>query len=246
MNRIKWFFTAFSHYLTLFFLKFYSKKNQVIFICGAPRSGTSWVSDVVAIYYNLPRPKHYLLPVLFDSVIHTHIILDPTKYKNVIYVRRNGLDAYLSWYRSIRSRILNDKDFVGMDEFKKLFKDVRDSNNTSNNVKKLIEFDNRRRDGIAKKLKKISQFSKGEFDGYVDYETAILDPFTVFNKVITKISGECDNPRLRQVLSLLDKKAQQKLSEQRRSTMINTTPSTHVGVFTQDVIDYYESIISSN
>ena len=245
MYRIKWFFTALSHYLSLFMLKFYSKNNQVIFICGAPRSGTSWVSDVIALYYNLPRPKHYLLPVLFDSVIHTHVILDPGKYKNVVYVQRNGLNAYLSWYKSIKHRILNHKNFVGVAEYKQAFKDVNDSDNTSYNVKKLIEIDNDRRDGIAKKLKKINQFSYGKLDGHVDYDIAILDPLAVFNKVITKISGDCDNDRLEKVLSILDKKAQQSLSEKRRSTLINKQPSEYEGVITQDVIDYYESITNN-
>jgi hypothetical protein len=246
MYRIKWFFTALSHYLSLFILRFYGKNNQVIFICGAPRSGTSWVSDVIALYYNLPRPKHYLLPVLFDSVIHTHVILDPVKYKNVVYVQRNGLNAYLSWYRAIKNRILHHKKFVGMASFKRAFRDVTDINNTSYNVKKLIEIDNDRRDGIAKKITKIKRFSLGQLDGHVDYEAAILDPLMVFSNVITKISGECDNTRLDKVLSLLDKKAQQTLSEQRRSTIINVNPSSYEGVITQDVIDYYESIINSN
>ncbi len=246
MYRIKWFFTALSHYLSLFILKYYSRKNQVIFICGAPRSGTSWVSDVIALYYNLPRPKHYLLPILFDSVIHTHIILDPTKYKNIVYVQRNGLNAYLSWYRAIKSRILNEKEFVGVTGYKRAFKDVSDDNNTSYNVQKLIEIDNYRREGIAKKLKKIKKFSFEMFDKHINYEAALLDPEAAFNKVITNISGECDSARLVKVLSILDKKAQQALSEQRRSTMINEQPSEYDGVISQDVIDYYENIIKNN
>ena len=63
--------------------------------------------------------------------------------------------------------------------------------------------------------------------------------------IYTKISGDCDNDRLEKVLSILDKKAQQSLSEKRRSTLINKQPSEYEGVITQDVIDYYESITNN-
>ncbi|WP_171208065.1 MULTISPECIES: hypothetical protein [unclassified Ruegeria] len=47
-------------------------RDKSVAICGYPRSGTSWVSAVLARYYFLPVPRHYHLPQLYPQVLHGH------------------------------------------------------------------------------------------------------------------------------------------------------------------------------
>ena len=92
-----WFMKGSAHYLTMHIGFRYAKQFPMYFVVGFPRSGTSWLSDLVADYYNLPRPKHYYLPVAFASVLHTHFKPN-RRFKNTFYTHRDGRDAYTSYY----------------------------------------------------------------------------------------------------------------------------------------------------
>ena len=244
MHRISWFFKGISHYLTIFILKFYQKNHQVIFVCGSPRSGTSWVSDVLAFYYNLPRPKHYVLPLVFESIIHTHSILDPKKYNECFYVIRDGKNSFLSQYYILKKLIMSQKKFVGQDFYIKLFKDVSDEKNTSHNVLLLMKEESKKRDNLFKKNKKIESYKANGENRIIIYEEAIDNPVEVFANAITENSGECDLNRLNQVLELLSKKSQNKLPLKRKSTLINKVPSEAKNIFEKDALDYYNKMMS--
>ncbi len=96
-SRVDWFMKGSAHYLTMHIGFRYAKNFPMYFVVGFPRSGTSWLSDLVADYYNLPRPKQYYLPVAFASVLHTHFKPN-RKFKNTFYTYRDGRDAYTSYY----------------------------------------------------------------------------------------------------------------------------------------------------
>jgi len=241
MHFITWLFTAVSHYLSLFILRFYSKNKTVIFICGAPRSGTSWVSDVLAFYYNLPRPKHYLLPIMFESVIHTHAILNPRKFKSCFFVIRDGRDSYLSHYYKIRDSILSGKKIFGQKKYLKLFKDPSLSENTSTNVLELMKHDRKRKNSLIEKNNKILTYEKEFNVPVIRYEDARANPLENFSKAITKFSGTCDTERLARVLELLSKDSQRKLSPERRSTNINRSSTDWKNTLNQKTLNYYNS-----
>ena len=139
-NFVIWFTEGLSHYLTIILAKYLVNKKSIniFFVSGPPRSGTSWVSDVIAVYFNLPRPKHYKLPLFFDSIIHTHVILKEKYIDKVIYVKRNGLEAYISKYRALKRDMLNDRGFIYKKKFLKIFKDINKQSNTDYNIKSLI------------------------------------------------------------------------------------------------------------
>jgi hypothetical protein len=242
--KISWFFKATSHYLTLFILRFYQQKHQVVFVCGSPRSGTSWVSDVLAFYYNLPRPKHYILPVVFESVIHTHQILDIKKYKECFFVIREGKNSFLSQYYMIKKLILQKKNFVGKNFYVKLFKDVSNEDNTSHNVLLLMKEDSKKSNNLFKRNQKILEYKLNVDNSIIIYEDALKNPIDTFAKAITSNSGECDYDRLQLVLDLLSKKAQNKLPGKRKSTVINKVPSDAKNVFEKDALDYYNKMMS--
>lgn len=239
-HKLIWFFEAASHYITLWLLKFHSRNNDVIFLCGAPRSGTSWVSDVLSYYFNLPRPKHYRLPILFDAVVHTHVMLNPEKYKKTYFVIRDGRNSYLSYYYMLRKDILSEKNFVKRSHYLKIFKDVKDEANISYNVLVLMKDDMKQHDSIFKSTKKILDYQKAGVAPVIVYEEAQADPMGVFSKAIRFYSGDCDMERLEKVLNLQSKKAQRKMPQNRRSTTINSSSSDWTKIFDEETIAFYE------
>ena len=67
------------------------------FVCGYPRSGTTWFNEMLADYLNLPRPNHYIFPIGFAPVIHTHWNAD-SYLNDCFYNVRDGRDAVVSAY----------------------------------------------------------------------------------------------------------------------------------------------------
>jgi hypothetical protein len=64
---------------------------------GYPKSGTTWLCNLMSSYLDLPFVRNYRLPVLMPCVIHSHWLptanLPPT-----IYVVRDGRDVIVSRY----------------------------------------------------------------------------------------------------------------------------------------------------
>jgi hypothetical protein len=65
--------------------------------CGYPKSGTSWLSFLLADYLRLPRPRRYVLPVAMPSVIHAHWRYHK-RLSRVVYLHRDGRDVMVSLY----------------------------------------------------------------------------------------------------------------------------------------------------
>lgn len=67
------------------------------FGAGYPRSGTTWLCQLMAGYLDVPFPRRYRLPVCRPSVIHSHW-LPPARPPHTIYVVRDGRDVLVSRY----------------------------------------------------------------------------------------------------------------------------------------------------
>lgn len=118
-ERTEWFLKGSSHYFTHIIGNMYAEKLPMYFVCGFPRSGTSWFSEMLAGYLNLPRPKHYYLPIAFPSVVQTHA-KPTTKVKNCFYIYRDGRDVYLSFY-FLLLKSLKNKNHIYYDYWVKRF-----------------------------------------------------------------------------------------------------------------------------
>lgn len=119
-SRADWFLKASAHHLTMRIAYRYAKVFPMYFVVGFPRSGTSWLSDLIADYYNLPRPKDYYLPIAFASVLHTHS--KPNKrMKNIFYIYRDGRDAYTSYYFYEKRYVRENPESFYSQQFKKLW-----------------------------------------------------------------------------------------------------------------------------
>lgn len=72
-------------------------RNATVAVCGFPRSGTSWISAVLAAYYDLPVPRHYVVPQFRPHVMHGHD-LRLGRLGRVFYMVRSPFDLYPSLF----------------------------------------------------------------------------------------------------------------------------------------------------
>lgn len=126
-----------SHHVTIWFGKRYGHHFPMYFVCGFPRSGTTWVSEILADYLNLPRPRHYIFPIGFASVIHTHASAK-SGLTNCFYVVRDGRDAMVSLYFSTMNHMRREQ-YPAKRRFTKLFGVNFDPNDVQNNLPLFLE-----------------------------------------------------------------------------------------------------------
>ena len=67
-----------------------------------PKSGGSWLSQMLAEALELPNPRNRL-PMLRSSIMHGHY-LKPARMKNVVLVWRDGRDVMVSHYHHLVSQ----------------------------------------------------------------------------------------------------------------------------------------------
>jgi hypothetical protein len=103
---------ALSHHVTWFLGRKFSRTFPFVFVIGYPKSGTTWVSQLIADYLQLPFAQHSLLPVGCPAVVHGHERASK-KYPRGLYVMRDGRDALTSMY-FFNTRRLSEGDNPAM------------------------------------------------------------------------------------------------------------------------------------
>ena len=97
------FVIAASHHLTFMLGRVFPRTFPLVFVLGFPKSGTSWVCQLVAEYMRLPFPQNSLFPIGFPAVVHGHEVVRPG-FSNAIYVVRDGRDAMVSLYYHLQGQ----------------------------------------------------------------------------------------------------------------------------------------------
>ncbi len=97
-----------SHHLTFTLGRYFPKTFPFVFVIGFPKSGTSWVCQMIAEYMRLPFPQNAILPIGFPAVVHGHETTRQT-FPNAVYVMRDGRDAMASLYHHICGQSHHDQ-----------------------------------------------------------------------------------------------------------------------------------------
>lgn len=92
----QWFLRGAASHLTRAFVTRFSAARSVA-VCGYPRSGTSWVSEVLAGYYDLPCHRHFQWPKFHAQVLHTHD-LELGDIRRIFYIVRSPYHSYVSLF----------------------------------------------------------------------------------------------------------------------------------------------------
>jgi hypothetical protein len=97
-----------SNHLTWLIGTWFPKAVPIVFVAGYPKSGTTWVSQLLADYLQLPLAQFSLLPVGCEAVVQGHQRIWKRSARGV-YVLRDGRDVLASMYFQL-TRHIRDGD----------------------------------------------------------------------------------------------------------------------------------------
>lgn len=118
----------------------FSEAIPMYFVIGYPKSGTTWVTQLVADYLMMPYPQHMLLPATFPAVIHGHEAVERRLLGACVYTVRDPRDAVLSYYwRSNKQLKGNESSGALLAYQRSLLKDPESLDDHEGNLPVFIE-----------------------------------------------------------------------------------------------------------
>ncbi len=178
-----------------------SESTPYYLITEFPKSGGSWVGQMMAAYFDVPFPRNKNVSLLrrYPCVLHGHHKFSP-HFKNVIYLVRDGRDTMVSsYFHELFDNERNPAWAVARFRAEHRFEDYND---VKGNLPAFIEYK------FTKYASVMFTNSWSEFVVYVTdknanvikYEDLLLDAPATFGKAIGKIIGEePDMDRIREI-----------------------------------------------
>lgn len=77
--------------------KHWGEEFPFYYVMEYPKSGGTWLAQMIADYLQIPRPNRPVFPIGFESVIHGHWSYSP-RLRRVFYLVRDGRDVAVSSY----------------------------------------------------------------------------------------------------------------------------------------------------
>lgn len=77
--------------------RYYGEQFPFYYVTEYPKSGGTWLAQMIADYLQIPRPAHNLLPMACTCVLHNHWAYEP-RLRRVFYLYRDGRDVMVSFF----------------------------------------------------------------------------------------------------------------------------------------------------
>lgn len=173
-----------------------SRTFPLYIVTEYPKSGGSWVSQMLSDYLNVPFPRNEF-PELRSSIMHGHYLYFPTM-RNVFVVLRDGRDIMVSYYYHCLFK--NERFNTRLVEITRRDLPFDDYDDIKNNLPLFIKY--------LFTYKRHSKFTWSTFVqnwiskdvAFVRYENLLRNPIEDLSKAIYKVCKvEPDESRLRQI-----------------------------------------------
>ena len=200
-SRTDWFLKGSAHFFTMRIGYKYAKRFPMYFVVGFPRSGTSWLSDLVADYYNLPRPKHYYLPIAFPAVLHTHS-KPSSRLKNTFYIYRDGRDTYTSYYFYEKRYVKENPNSFYSQQFHKMWGDhMLDPAFEQENFTKYLEWVFKNKVNWSQHIYNwVNAAKKNQEIVIVSYENLLKDTYKTMHNSILQLDKKVNEEILNDII----------------------------------------------
>lgn len=168
--------------------------NWIPLVCvvAYPKSGTTWVAQLLADYLQLPFPRNSILPVGCPAVVHGHQCVWK-KYRQAVYVVRDGRDAEVSKY-FYNMRNISEGDHPPMTRReRRIFPDMVNKSDVKHNLPLFIESQQTHPVGARVNwVKHVSSYFEVNNPNVVlvRYEDLLADGETALAEVLSKLTGE--------------------------------------------------------
>lgn len=129
---------ALSHKITWQLGTRFPNTFPMVFVVGYPKSGTTWISSLVADVLQLPFPKHSLLPIGCPAVVHGHETVWPS-YPRAVYTVRDGRDSLVSFYFHMARQIPDGPNPTLPRWLRPYFPALKDKHDVASNIAKFVE-----------------------------------------------------------------------------------------------------------
>jgi hypothetical protein len=120
----------------------YGERIGMWFGAGYPKSGTTWLCQLMSSYLDIPFVRNYRLPVLMPAVVHSHW-LPSRRLPPTIYVVRDGRDVLVSRYFFEARAVVAPRNPRGgrlrRERFARLFGPSADLADVSANLARFVE-----------------------------------------------------------------------------------------------------------
>ena len=192
-QRYRW-LTSPSHQLTWWLGQAFPNAVPLLYVTGFPKSGTTWLANMIADYFDLPLPLMSVFPVGCPSVVRGHLKVHRQDALGC-YAMRDGRDAMVSLYFHL-TRSIPEGDRPRMTrKQRRMFPRLQNKNNVRENLPLFFE------QHFKRPLRSASRMHWGHHvDWYLDgptpeltlvrYENLLQDSATVLESLVSKLTDD--------------------------------------------------------
>lgn len=189
-------------------------KNNSILIVEYPKSGGTWLGQLISNYFDLPFPRNKM-PVLKQSVFHSHYlpVNNILNNKKIVYLVRDGRDVLISlYYHQLvwsNKNKLNPKDVI----YHRKQLNFDDYDDVKNNILDFMHYTFKQKPSkwqqftymgnwFTYNIKWLAEFNKNQDNIYlIKYEELLEDTEKAMSKMIKEFfKKEVNTEKLKSVV----------------------------------------------